>query len=97
MPRAKARKLIPTHAVTRVDRRYIHGWRIHIKRGGKDHTALVHDHDHKGRPEHAHRAAIALYHATLQELPPPLRTLSSDPRCKGMSRCVLNNEAAAAL
>jgi len=71
--------LIPDHAISRVDRRGIHGWRVHIKRRGQDHVAIVHDHQHGGR-QAARRAAQDCYHQALRQLPPPLRTSSKDVR-----------------
>lgn len=81
MPR-RTRPIIPPRAISRVDRRGIHGWRVYIKRRGEDYTALVHDHQHAGHRERSRRAAEQLYHAALQNLPPPLRTSSRDVRCK---------------
>lgn len=75
------RPVIPPRAISRVDRRYMHGWGVHLKRGGQDHVALLHDHDHGGRAG-AHRAAQAWYHQALRRLPPPLRTSTRDVRSK---------------
>ena len=81
MPRSRA-PVIPPGAISRVDRRGMHGWRIYIKRRGQDYTALVHDHQHQGSRQQARRAALALYLEELQRLPPPLRTSTSDVRSK---------------
>ena len=75
------RSLLSRHAISRVDRRGMHGWRVYIKRLGQDHTGLLHDHQHGGRAG-AYRAAQARYHEALRLLPPPLCTSRSDVRCK---------------
>ena len=67
-------------AISRVDRRGIHGWRIHIKRRGRDYVFLVHDHQHGDDRSRSRRAAEDRYLAELRSLPPPLRTSSSDIR-----------------
>jgi len=78
-PVPKRLPLIPDHAISRVDRRGIHGWRVHIKRRGEDHLALIHDHQHGGR-QAARQAAQDWYLEALRQLPPPLRTSSKDVR-----------------
>jgi hypothetical protein len=74
------RRVIQPGGVSRVDRRGIHGWRIHIKRRGRDHVILVHDHQHGGDISRSRRAAEDRYFAELRSLPPPLLTSSSDVR-----------------
>jgi hypothetical protein len=56
---------VPSRAISRVDRRGIHGWRVHIKRRGEDHDWIVHDHEHGGRAR-AYRAAQAWHYHALQ-------------------------------
>jgi len=75
------RSILSHHAISRVDRRGMRGWRVHIKRLSQDHTGLLHDHQHGGRAG-AYRAAQAWYHEALRLLPPPLRTSRSDVRSK---------------
>lgn len=80
--RLRPRRLppVPLRAISRVDRRGEHGWRVHIKRRGKDHVWLFPDHEYGGRAR-AHTAAQAwLGHALLLKLPPPLCTSSHDVR-----------------
>ena len=55
------------------------GWQVHIKRRSRSHTALLHDHDHRGRAG-AYRAAKAWFHETLTLLPPPLCISARDVR-----------------
>jgi hypothetical protein len=74
------RPVIRPGAVSRVDRRGIHGWRIYIKRRGRDFTFLVHDHQHGEDRTRSRHAAEDRYLAELRSLPPPLRTSSSDIR-----------------
>jgi hypothetical protein len=75
-----SRPVLPRRAISRVDRRGIHAWRVYLKRHGQDHLGLLHDHDHGGRAG-AYDAARAWYHDALRRLPPPLRTSSRDVRC----------------
>jgi hypothetical protein len=58
----------------------MHGWRIYIKRRGREFTFLVHDHQHGDDRRRSRRAAEDRYLAELRSLPPPLRTSSSDIR-----------------
>ncbi len=76
-----ARPVVPHRAISRVDRRGIHAFRVHIKRRGQDHLAHFHDRDHNGK-KGAYRAALDWYHQALRILPPPLSTSSRDVRSK---------------
>jgi hypothetical protein len=73
------RPVIPPRAISRVDRRGIHCWRVHLKRQGVSHLIHIHDHDHGGRAG-ARRVAAAALREALLTLPPPLRTSSHDVR-----------------
>jgi hypothetical protein len=73
--------VVPSHAISRVDRRGIHAWRVCLKRRGHAHIVLLHDHDHGGAAR-ARRAAEASFLQALRFLPPPLRTSTRDVRSK---------------